>query len=80
MSGRQAPLAELLRALEPQTEAILDNLPEGTQFDPDTGLGIQRPMTEFANDEQAREWLIQTINQFINELRPRVARLIGEKD
>ena len=80
LSGRQAPLAELLRALEPQTEAILENLPEGTRFDPDTGLGIQRPMTEFGNDEQAREWLIQTINQFINELRPRVARLIGEKD
>ena len=80
LSGLQAPLAELLRALEPQTEAILENLPEGTRFDPDTGLGIQRPMTEFANDEQAREWLIQTINQFINELRPRVARLIGEKD
>jgi hypothetical protein len=79
LSGRQAPLAELLRALEPQTEAIFENLPEGTRFDPDTGLGIECPMTEFGNDEQAREWLIQTINQFINDLRPRVARLIGEK-
>jgi hypothetical protein len=36
-------------------------------------------MTEFGNEEQARQWLIQTINQFINELRPRVARMIGEK-
>ena len=80
LSGRQAPLAELLRTLEPQTEAILENLPEGTRFDPDSGLRIQRSMTEFGNEEQARQWLIQTINQFINELRPRVARMIGEKN
>ena len=78
LSGKQAPLAELLRALEPQMVAILASLPEDTRFDTDTGLSIQRPMTEFENDDLAREWLIQTINQFINELRPRLARLIGE--
>ena len=75
----QSPLAELLRALEPQMEAILENLLEGTRFDPEPGLGIDRSLTEFDNEEKARQWLIQTINQFIKDLRLRVARLISEK-
>jgi hypothetical protein len=74
VSGREVPLAELRRALLPDSEEILLRLPEGSFFD-DTGLGIRRRLDSFPDDDARRDWLITTLNQFVNELRPRISRL-----
>ena len=74
--GREIPLLELLRALEPEAEQILADLPEGAEFKlEDKVLGVTRRWDEFANDDARRHWLANSINTFVNALRWRVSKL-----
>lgn len=74
LRGREIPRSDLLGNLEPEAEAILEALPEGTVFERDK-LGIERSWSDFQDDDQRRKWLLQTINAFVNELRPRISKL-----
>jgi hypothetical protein len=74
LSGREVARAELLRALQPQSAEILSQLPEGAEFDGGQ-LVVQRRWDAFKDDDQRRKWLLQTINAFVNALRPRIREL-----
>jgi hypothetical protein len=77
LGGREHPLVELLRALEPDWDDLRETLPEGTVFDPGQKLQVSRPLGSFSNEDDARSWLIETVNKFVNEIRPRAAALAG---
>lgn len=42
------------------------------------GLSTRKLESEFANATAEREWLIQTLNGFVNALRPRMKRLLEQ--
>lgn len=77
LGGREDPLAELLRALEPDWGDLRQALPDRTEFDPRQKLQVTRPLASFADEDAARSWLIDTVNAFVNEIRPRAAALAG---
>jgi hypothetical protein len=80
LAGRQQELAELLSLITPRMAEIMSELPEGTELGQGTSPGITtlfttRPDTDFQNDDQKRDWLRQTLNQYVNALRPRLKQL-----
>lgn len=77
VGGREHPLAELLLALVPDCSDICANLPEGATFREDKGPEVKRPISSFADEDSARRWLVDAINAFVNEIRPRAATLAG---
>jgi hypothetical protein len=65
-----------------QREAILAELPDGSQL---LGSGserdgsffrTERKTSDFESEDKNREWLIQTANQYVNALRPRLNKLL----
>jgi hypothetical protein len=80
--GRSGADQEMLRQLESQMSEILAELPPGTEYrnsiisNGGMTIAILRNFAEFADDEARRAWVIQTINAFVNALRPRIKRLI----
>ena len=76
LGGREDPLATLLRGLEPDVEALRAGLPEETEIEPGQKIQVSRPLASFPDEDAARRWLIDSINRFVNELRPRSAALI----
>ena len=75
VGGREHPLAELLRALAPAWTEMRENLPAGTEFESGRKLQVTRPLASFGDDDAARRWLIESINAFVNEIRPRASDL-----
>jgi hypothetical protein len=81
LSGRQQELAELLSLITPQMDEILSELSEKTELNQgsspgSTTLVTARPDTSFRNDDEKREWLKRTLNQYVNVLRPRLKQLV----
>ena len=77
VSGRVDPRMQLREALSPYRERILHALPSGSRFD-DQGLpAISQPTSEFSNDDEQRNWIMQTLNAFVNVLRPEIAMALG---
>jgi hypothetical protein len=77
LGGREHPLSELLRALTPDWNEIAVGLPEGTTFEDGRKLEVTRPTASFPDDESARSWLVEAIDKFVNQIRPRAAALAG---
>jgi hypothetical protein len=80
-AGRMGADQEMLREIEPEMPDILAELPVGTEYrrfqtSPAMTIACQRPASEFANDDERRAWLIETLNSFVNVLRPRIKRMI----
>jgi hypothetical protein len=80
-SGRSGADQEMLRALEPFMPEVLRELPPGTEFGSSEGvagrtLASRRDGASFPSDDERRAWLIETINSYVNALRPRLKRLI----
>lgn len=72
--GRSGAHLEALRALQDDMPAVLLSLPDGTVYEAGESLSIEVSSTDFADDTARRAWLLETINAFVNELRPRLAR------
>jgi hypothetical protein len=48
--------------------------PRGTEIRPGHRLPIALYEDRFKSDQQRRDWIIKTINKFVNVLRPRLSR------
>lgn len=59
---------------------ILTELPLGSGIDPQRpdGLKTARQQTDFANDNEMRQWIATTLNQYVSVLRPRLIRYFGD--
>lgn len=78
LSGREYPLAELLRFLENDWDVLREVLPEGTEFSFGHKLHVAKPLASFIDEDAARSWLVVAINIFVNEIRPRAIELAGK--
>jgi hypothetical protein len=86
LSGREDGLRELWTRIEPVLDEIANELPEGTLLqgpDDPSGNSINinttRSIRSFSNDDEKRRWLMTTLNQYVNALRPRMKRLLEEQ-
>jgi hypothetical protein len=77
IAGRSEPAAQLRSALLDERSALVEELPEGTEISAER-IGIAQPMSVFPDDDEARAWLIATMDQFSRVFRPRVAALRGD--
>jgi len=65
-----------------QRDAILAELPDDTQVlgsgseNDGTFFRTERKTSNFKSEDENREWLIQTANQYVNALRPRLNKLL----
>jgi hypothetical protein len=71
----------MFHAIRPQMDEIASELPEGTQFSgvqSPSGMAITtaRPIGSFSNDDEKRDWLRKTLNQYVNVLRPQLKQLV----
>jgi hypothetical protein len=73
LGGREEPLRELIRRLD--AEALLADLPTGTRRGEAGGFVISRRESEFATEDDERRWLAETLNHFVNAMRPRIRKL-----
>jgi len=77
IGGREHPLSELLRALAPDWNELCVGLPEGTKFEEGQRPEVKRSVDSFLDEDLARSWLVDTIDRFVNVIRPRAAALAG---
>jgi hypothetical protein len=83
LSGRTGADQEMLRALDPFMPEILRELPPGTELSASEEfsgktLASRRDADSFVDDDERRAWLIETINKYVNALRPRLKRLVQD--
>jgi hypothetical protein len=81
LAGREGPLLEAWERLAPDLDMIAAELPNGTKAGTvrssgDIGILTDRKIGEFANDDAKRDWLRNTLNAYVNALRPRLRRAI----
>lgn len=86
LSGREDELRELWTRIEPALDEIMSELPEGTLLrgpdDPSSNsisIITTRSIRSFSNDDAKRQWLMTTLNQYVNAFRPRMKRLLDEQ-
>lgn len=82
-AGQSGADREMLAALTPELPAIAAELPATTRQDKDVGgkvtrLDCERRISDFPDEGAVREWISQTLNAFVNALRPRLKRLRRE--
>jgi hypothetical protein len=75
LSGNRDVLARMMNALKGDDE-LWNELPSGAKIingsKGDPYLTIVQPASNFASDDQRRQWISSTLNSFANALRPRV--------
>ncbi len=74
-AGRNGADQGMLEHLKPRMDAILSELPTGFEFRPFSGnegmtLTIVRPCSDFASDNEMRDWMAEMLNSLVNVLRP----------
>ena len=84
LSGRGAALLELSEKIEADLDEIVRELPNSTvvrRSDDarDFDLSLILPNSTFSDDDQKREWLQESLNAFVNVLRPRIKRLVAKR-
>jgi len=77
-AGRAGFYDEFIRAVADSRDAILSELPEGTEyrsFQSSNGMTfvVKRPIESFPSEDEAKAWLAATLNAFVNTFRPRLA-------
>ena len=70
LGGRSERLREVTRRL--LDEGALDELPSGTVEGRSGGVVVSRLEQEFPTVEDEHRWLAETLNTFVNVLRPRL--------
>ena len=80
--GGRASLKTLTPLLHDFREQILADLPVGSEVRPNSDgqsyFGIVRPQQAFASDDDARAWMRDTLNAYVNVFRPFLKRLALE--
>ena len=66
-----------MRMLSGEMESLMAALPKGAGFDGES-IAMIRQMNTFPDEADAKQWLVESLNAFINELRPRILRLMAE--
>lgn len=75
LSGtRRANVFAIQRELRRDRQHLQEELPPRTEIRPDHRFPIALYEDRFKSDQQRREWIINTINKFVNVLRPRLSR------
>lgn len=74
-AGRRGADQPMMEYLRPRMEEILEALPAGFKFRPnssvnDSCLRIDRQCSEFNSEDEIREWFVEMINAMVNVLRP----------
>ena len=78
--------AELMRQLEPEMDNILAELPDGTEYRssliPGRGKVIAciKKTIDFVDEEAQKQWLSETVNSFVNALRPRIKHVLAAQE
>lgn len=79
-SGSGQFYTEMISRIADQSEEILKELPEGTVFKKtDAGsyrFHTGRSVAEFTNEDAMRKWISDTINAYVNALRPRLKVIV----
>jgi hypothetical protein len=83
--GYAEAMIELQDYIVDQSDEILAELPQGATYRPPTpdmyvGFAIRRKMSDFPNDDEAREWVMEILNHFANSLRPRYEKALKMRD
>ncbi len=74
-TGAKSEARQVLDRLNEEREQILAELPEGAdnrRSSGQPGYASYARLSDFASDDECREWLAQQLNQFVNALRPRL--------
>lgn len=76
-AGRTGYYEEFIRFAKANKEAVLADLPKGSDLRPfSSGNGLtfvcERPMREFPSEDAAKAWIVDVLNEFVNALRPRL--------
>jgi hypothetical protein len=80
MSGSDPSYSEMMEHLTPQAQEILAQLPLGSEFrksvsgDAFTFI-TEKPAVDFALEDDKRRWIAETMNTYVNAIRPRVKNL-----
>lgn len=81
LSGRGKRIDELWRRLRRDADQIQQELPEGSTVQEGRfGIGLIKPNAEFKDDEERRAWLKETLNTFVNVLRPRILKAVDRSN
>lgn len=80
LAGRERELDDAYQLLMPELDEIVSELPEGTKTggvraSGGTAILTIRPNSGFQNDDEKRDWLRKTLNQYVNALRPRIKQI-----
>ena len=74
-TGAKTEAQQVLDRLNEAREQILAELPEGTdnrRSSGQLGYASYAQLSDFASDDECREWLAQQLNHFVNVFRPRL--------
>ena len=81
VEGGEREQKTLLPILEDATAELLDQLPEGSCSGMDSQgyftILLSRDWSEFRDEDEKRAWLAETLNAFVNVLRPFIGKLPG---
>jgi hypothetical protein len=82
--GRAGADVALVDRLTPHKAAILDSLPDSEYVFKSKGddycYTTTRDANDFADDDAQRNWIMETINQYVNVFRPLIDRVIREDE
>jgi hypothetical protein len=81
LAGRERSLRVVWELMKQDLDAVVDALPPGTSvgqipYSSLIGLVTKRPAATFEGDENKRAWLIDTLNAYVNVLRPLLKRYV----
>jgi hypothetical protein len=69
----------MISSLAGQRDEILAELPPGSKFNKTTlgvfSFSISKSTTDFHNEDAKRSWISETLNTYVNALRPRIKKL-----
>jgi hypothetical protein len=80
LAGFRTTRSSALEPLNAERDAILEQLPNGIHPGSSSpadqpGFYIEHPLNQFDSDDACRQWLADTLNQFVNTFRPRLKAL-----
>ena len=77
-SGSGQQYYDMLNDLADEREDVLAELPAGAVFGKSDSLvrfSSKKTVSEFSDDDQMRNWVCETLNAYVNVLRPRLKRM-----
>lgn len=84
LAGFRTARSSVLETLNGERDAILAELPSGihpgaSSPADEPGFSIEHPLNQFDSDDACRQWLADTLNQFVNVFRPRLKALARDQ-